>query len=680
MLKKAITIFCFLLCFTLSAQQANQQKELDSIYTLRDLARDQDLDFETRENFANQANAMAKSMQLDSTVIKNNGLLSGLYLEFDMYEAFARVNQENLKLAYKISDSSRVGRTYYNLGYFHTQQADNDSAYFYYYNAQKVFQRINDKRREGEVLLNMASIQESAKDYVGAEETAVLAISLIEQLPQEKDINRRDNNLDTLWTLYNLLAVISERLEQHDEALKNYQKCLDIAAQMSSPIFYEFTSKNNMAHSIAEKGDLKEALSIFQELINDERLFQLDPETYVHVLGNVALTKFKIGEASNEEVENEFKEALRLSDSLDYLEGKMAIRGDLSQFYFEIDNQVAALLLAKENYNLATESRSNDVALNSLLLLSKIEEASASETYLNNYIKLNDSLVKKERASRNKFARLRFEVDKIEADNAQLAKERLLFLLISVGLLLSLTLLYIVITQRARNRKLEFIRQQQETNEEIYNLMLAQQDKIEEGRQQEKKRISEELHDGILGKLFGTRLSLDSLNLVQTTEAAQSRMQYINELKTIESEIRKISHDLNTDFIADSSFIDIVKTLIETQTKAYGLEYTFNNDDNINWEAVPNKTKIHIYRMLQETMQNIYKHAQATLVKISFQLKNDVILCSIEDDGKGFNVNKARKGIGLKNIDSRVNEVGGRAEVFSKIDVGTLIKIHIPLA
>lgn len=187
------------------------------------------------------------------------------------------------------------------------------------------------------------------------------------------------------------------------------------------------------------------------------------------------------------------------------------------------------------------------------------------------------------------------------------------------------------------------------------------------------------MHDGILGKLFGTRLSLDSLNLVQTEEAAKSRSQYIDQLKTIETEIRKISHDLNTDFVADSSFIDIIKTLVETQTTAYGIDYEFSNDDSIDWEEMPNKTKIHIYRMLQETMQNIYKHANASTVKISFQLKNDVILCIIEDDGSGFNVNKARKGIGLKNIDSRINEIGGKAEVYSKIDVGTIIKLFIPI-
>jgi len=677
--KRALLFLLLLNFFKIPAQSEEQLKQLDSIFNLRELSRDYDLGYELQHRYGKRAETLSKHLGVDSTLLRSQTFLSGLYLYYDRYEEFRAINHSSLVLAKKLNDSVRIGKNYYNLGWFHMIENNNDSAYFYYYNAQKVYQQIGDLKNEGEVLLNMANIQESAKDYLGSEETAVRGISLIERLPRSNNVSVNDGNLDTLWSLYNLLAVISERLGQHDESIKNYQKCIEIAEKMSQPFFYRLSSKNNIGHSIAEKGDLQEALIVFQELIEDPNLRQVSPELYVHVLGNVARTKFKIGDSEHSDIENEYKGAYRLSDSLDYLDGKMAILEDFSQFYFDIGRKDSALVLAKENYELAKESSSNDVALNALMLLSKIEGDNIGKQHLNDYIKLNDSLVKNEREARNKFARVRFEVDKIEADNEQLAKERLLFLIISIGLLLSLTLLYVVITQRARNRKLQFIQQQQETNEEIYNLMLTQQDKIKEGRQQEKKRISEELHDGVLGKLFGTRLSLDSLNLVLTEDAAKSRMQYINELKTIETEIRKISHDLNTDFIADSSFIDIVKTLIETQTTAYGLEHSFTNDDNIAWEEVPNKTKIHIYRMLQETMQNIYKHAQANMVKISFELKNDVILCVIEDDGKGFNVSKARKGIGLKNIDSRVSDVGGKAEVYSKIDIGTIIKIHIPI-
>jgi signal transduction histidine kinase len=209
--------------------------------------------------------------------------------------------------------------------------------------------------------------------------------------------------------------------------------------------------------------------------------------------------------------------------------------------------------------------------------------------------------------------------------------------------------------------------------------MLSQQDKIDEARSIEKKRISEELHDGILGRLFGTRLSLDSLNLSTSPEAIKTREGYIVELKNIEQEIRKVSHELNTDFVSGSGYEDIIATLVETQSDAYGFKSDINIEGDIVWEDIPNKTKIHIYRIIQESLQNIYKHANATHVEISFKLKNNVICLFITDNGAGFDVNKAKKGIGLKNMTSRVKEIQGDLEITSEKQVGTSILIKIPI-
>mgnify|MGYP001950343351 CR=1 FL=1 len=348
---------------------------------------------------------------------------------------------------------------------------------------------------------------------------------------------------------------------------------------------------------------------------------------------------------------------------------------------FFLKNKIldSAVTRAKESYTIAKELEIYEFVLKSLKQLSEASPKEEVKSYLDEYIKLSDSLIDNERVSRNKFARIEFETDKLKEEKEKAARERQIFLLSSIGLFVTLVLIYIIITQRAKNRELEFNRQQQEANEEIYNLMLAQQDKIDEGRTKEKKRISEELHDGVLGRLFGTRLSLDSLNLQNTPEAIKTREQYINELKSIEQEIRKISHDLNVDFVSGSSFSDILESLVTTQMQAYQLNHTYEEDDKIDWDIVSNKTKIHVYRMLQETMQNIYKHAQASHVKISFQLKNNVILLTVEDDGLGFNTAKARKGIGLKNFESRADALGGKVEIFSKPEQGTKVLIHIPL-
>jgi signal transduction histidine kinase len=208
--------------------------------------------------------------------------------------------------------------------------------------------------------------------------------------------------------------------------------------------------------------------------------------------------------------------------------------------------------------------------------------------------------------------------------------------------------------------------------------MLGQQDKLDEARAKEKTRVSKELHDGVLGRLFGTRLSLDSMNFSDGKEAMMTRAKYIGELKTIEEDIRKISHELNTDFVSGSGFMDIVTELIENQSQAYGLKQEFSYTDDISWDVVSNKTKIHIYRIVQETMQNIYKHANAQTIKISILLENGVICLDIIDDGDGFDTSKSKKGIGVKNMTSRVEDINGDITFSSPSDEGTIVNVKIP--
>ena len=673
MKKNIFVLLSFFSVLFLTAQSIEQQVQLDSVIKLRKLSNNVELSSDERIRLASLAVEHSKKLSIDSTLLKSNWNLTGLYLNFDMNIPFGEINKSNLELAKKLKDTTYIALTYQNLGWYHLTQIKNDSAYYYYYNAVKIFDRIGDVRNKGETLFNMANIQETERDYIGSEKNAIEGLKLIRSLPTS------ERSLIYTYDLLNLLAVISVRLENYDQAIDYQTQALKVGEDIEDNLWYLTNSKNNIGYSLLQIGKYNEALKIFIEISQNKEFIELDPSLYVMAKGNEALAKIKLQPDNKKEVERIFLEAFKVTDSLDDPYGLLHIGNDIAEFYLDNNNTDLAEFYTKKTLNAAREINLTEEILRSLKILSFTEEGEKGKEYLYEHIKLNDSLLKNERAIRDKFARIEYETDQLEEDNEQLSRQTLILTIVTIALLFSIVFIYIIITQRARNRKLQFIQKQQEANEEIYNLMLAQQDKIEEGRTHEKKRISEELHDGILGKLFGTRLSLDSLNLLKTEEAAKNRSHYIDQLKTIETEIRKISHDLNSDFVSDSSFIDIIKALIETQTTAYNLEFEFSNDDAIDWEEMPNKTKIHIYRMLQETMQNIYKHANASLVKISFQLKNNVILCAIEDNGSGFNVNKARKGIGLKNIDSRVNEIEGKAEIFSKIDTGTTIKIFIPV-
>lgn len=663
----------FLLFPFIVFSQENKTQLIDSIVKLRKLSsQSSKISVDIKLDYARKAYELSKSLDSDSTLLKSVRNFSYAYVNSGDFENYAKFSHETLKLAGKLKDTSALAYTNFHLGYYHFHKLRNDSAYYYYYNARKLFHDLNDTENEVSTLVNMSVIQRTEKDYVGCEKNAIEGIKLLQTLPET------NNNLDSQWSLNNTLASVSEQLERRSEAIEYYNKTLEISKKLDNPRYYYLSSINNLAYTIEGQGKLKEAYDLYEEVANDEQLFEVDPDLYVIAIGNVARLKFMMDSSKDDEAKNILFNTLKITDSLDDTKNEMGIYGFLADIYDQTNKKDSALFYSKKLLQYAKQTHSNNERLQALKMLGQLESEGRGVTYLNEHIRLSDSLLKNERNFRDKFARIEFETDQIIAERDQISKERLIFLLSSVGLLIGAILVYIIITQRAKNRQLKFNQMQQEANEDIYNLMIAQQDKIEEGRTHEKKRISEELHDGILGKLFGTRLSLDSLNMVSTPEAIKTREKYLNELKNIETEIRKISHDLSNDFVSESNFVDIITSLIETQTQAYNLEYTFSNDKLINWDKIPNKTKIHIYRMLQETMQNIYKHANASHVKISFKLKNDVILISIEDNGNGFNVTKARKGIGLKNIESRVSEIGGKAIVYSEINKGTKFEISIP--
>ncbi|MBT8265983.1 MAG: tetratricopeptide repeat protein [Bacteroidia bacterium] len=666
-------ISVFLSSFAFS-QDSERQTELDSIQSLRKLSQQETYEFSERLKFAKLASELSNDLQIDSTILLSNNNLSSLYLKSEDYKNFRKINHSNLSLSTRLNDSLLIAKALRNLAWYHYLESASDSSYYYYFNARKIYGMLGRVQDEAEVLLNMADIQETERDYIGSENNAVQAINLIQTLPETP------SNMESLWILYNLMGINSENLKNYDQALEFHQLALSICDKTVESSINRLFTMNNIAIVFRELGEYDTALEYHYDLLNEKSFKENAPSAYAFYLNNLAYTQFLSGKFEDEEILKKFWWSRYICNKEEYEFGLMTIDHHLSEFYAARENRDSALYYNKETYRMAKRLDNNEMLLESLFDLANLEEGEVGKAYLKNYINLSDSLLQNERGLRNKFAKIEFQTDQIKAENLQISRERLIFLLVSIGLLVTLFLLYIIISQRSRNKQLEFNQLQQQANEEIYNLMLAQQDKIDEGRTKEKKRISEELHDGILGRLFGTRLSLDSLNFQQSDEAIKTRGQYIDELKSIEQEIRKISHDLNSDFISGSSFTDIIKTLIENQTKAFQLTYDFDQDEDIDWDQFLNRTKIHIYRMLQETMQNIYKHANANHIKISFELKNNVILLTVEDNGSGFKTNKARKGIGLKNFESRANEIGGKVEIFSKLGHGTRVKIHIPTA
>jgi len=98
----------------------------------------------------------------------------------------------------------------------------------------------------------------------------------------------------------------------------------------------------------------------------------------------------------------------------------------------------------------------------------------------------------------------------------------------------------------------------------------------------------------------------------------------------------------------------------------------------VEWDTLSGDTKINLYRILQECLQNIVKHAEATKVELDFEYGEGMLKIHINDNGQGFDVRKAKKGIGQKNIKSRVQKLNGTWNVESAPGQGTAISVLLP--
>jgi signal transduction histidine kinase len=245
---------------------------------------------------------------------------------------------------------------------------------------------------------------------------------------------------------------------------------------------------------------------------------------------------------------------------------------------------------------------------------------------------------------------------------------------------LTLVFILIIAYRYVKNQKREktFIAQQQKAEEEIFDLLKSHQIKLNEVKITEQNRISYELHDGILNKLYSIRFQLEMLNKSDAKAVKAQRENYIDMLQKLEEEIRAISHELKTDLI-DSQFEygPLLENLILEKNEFKITTFVHDIDKQIDWENISGLVKITIYRIVQEALHNVVKYANAEycVVSISGGLNSSLEL-TITDDGKGFEVATVGKGgIGLRNMQERAKSIQAKFSISSVIGEGTKIQV-----
>jgi len=201
---------------------------------------------------------------------------------------------------------------------------------------------------------------------------------------------------------------------------------------------------------------------------------------------------------------------------------------------------------------------------------------------------------------------------------------------------------------------------------------------IIETQEKERRALSVELHDNVNQILSSCQLMLEAAR--ENTEAATFLTEKCHHsLKTAISEIRKISHELNPSAIADIGLSDAITDMIEKINSSGKIRMHFILKDFD--ESILNMTdKVAIYRIIQEQLNNVLKHARAKQVFIDLHSRGDKLFLKIEDDGVGFHPEKIKKGIGLRNIQHRIEYYQGKFKIDTAPGKGCrlLIALAIP--
>jgi two-component system NarL family sensor kinase len=658
------TLFLFLTqsCDFKKTKDENLTSEKDSLSFWIKSSKNSKISNKRRAEFLTKSYNFILAKKIDSLTLKK--LSDVAYQTFKIRDTllFKKRNNKVISLALKEKDSFSLGDAHWNYATYYNKIKDYEKAYYHFNKAENYFK--SHKYYLGKMLVGKAYIKGRYSDYIGSEQNLIKAIQIFKKIKKYND----------LLNCYNNLGVIQSNLKLYDNSLFYYEKALEYSSLTKSN--NKLNLNNNIGLIHHKKKDYKKAISFFLKDL-DLNLRQTQPRDYARIIDNIAFSKLLNKDTVG--IKKDFYKALFIRDSLNNKEGILTSKIHLTRYYSFLNDTLKAKKYANDASKIAKNVKNSRDYLASLKLLASLDRKKA-KYYLEDYISYSDSLLDVERNYQNKFARISYDTDEYIEETERLSQQKIWITSISISLILIIVLFYFLRVQKIKNEKLLLETEQQKSNEEIYLLTLNQQSKLEEEKVKERNRISEELHDGILGRLFGTRVGLGFININSDKKNEDQFQLFLDQLQNVEKEIRDVSHKLSDNFDnSEVNFTFIIKQLIIDKSNIGNFKYDIVFDENINWYDIDGFIKVNLYRILQEGIQNIIKYAKTSLVSVHFSLENNNLVLSLSDNGIGFDVKKKRSGIGIKNIKSRVEKLNGNCIISSTLDKGTEIKIQIPL-
>jgi len=304
--------------------------------------------------------------------------------------------------------------------------------------------------------------------------------------------------------------------------------------------------------------------------------------------------------------------------------------------------------------------------------------------YLYKYDSIKDIINLKEQNSSITDIEEKYDNEKLRADNLESEAKRLQnrnLLFGALGLLILGSVIFYLI-QKNTKRKQKLAEQEKALESQKLATVLKEQeltsiDAMIEGQEKERQRIANDLHDDLGGLMATVKLHFNALKDKDSPELFDKTNNLIEEAY---QKVRSVAHAKNSGVIAKQGLLKAVQNMagkvsVSNKIQIEVLDYGLDN-------RLENSLELTLFRVIQELITNVIKHAEATEATIHITNHEDSINIMVEDNGKGFNpkqITKTNTGMGISSIDKRVEHLDGTLTIESEKNKGTTVIIDLPL-
>ena len=507
----------------------------------------------------------------------------------------------------------------------------------------------------GRLYFNISEYDKSLENYFASLKNA-------EQNKKELQVA---NTLSRIGGVYLLTSDLKTARINFNKALVIYKKLNNdegiIGDLLNLGVSYqkEGSTNNNDALVLKAIAFFKEGL----EIINKDYL----NANHAILLGNIG-SSFRYLKRYDESLEFLFK-ALDLKIKLKNFSIASHSCNDISETYIKINK-----LSKAKQYALKAVEYSKGLNLHqerfACYLLSRIEYKThnykSSRDYLKKYHQIDDSLFSVQKIAKINDLQIKYETKKknlkIEAQESNIAllasknRNKNQLLLFGGTGLLSILVITLLFFSRNTAQK-EIVRQDK------FSQALLQ------SQEEERTRLARELHDSVGQQLTLIKRKSQNLKQAEITVLTNNALE----------EVRSISRGLYPPLLKELGLTESITQLINEYDAQTDLFFTLDIDFFEGYFT--ENTRLNFYRLIQECLTNIVKHAKAKTVTVSIKKQENAILTLISDNGKGFDINdnKKKNSLGLKTIFERIKIMNGKLSIDSKLDLGTSFIFSIPV-